>query len=174
MPYVIALVIIIVAAGALLLFRQSAEAPAQVAEEPVATEEASPEMTDTEAVIETNLTAPEQATLDAEEAVAKPVEEETLEVSSTSYEATASYLTPKRTEHDIAVTLEIKDNIIVGADVTYDGGEAATPAHSGFDGAYATEVIGADISEVTLSRVGGASLTSDAFNEAVADIRAQI
>jgi hypothetical protein len=35
-------------------------------------------------------------------------------------------------------------------------------------------VIGENISDINLSRVGGASLTTEAFNEAVAQIAAQV
>ena len=173
MSYLIAFIIIIVAAGALLLFRQPVEAPEAIMEETARTEE---------------VEAVEQAEMDmlnTEEAAA--LESETsVEMESTSqntspaveaassYEAEASYFTPKRTEHDIGVTLELEGTTIVAADVTYDGGAPTTPQHSAFDGAYASEVIGKNVNDVQLSRVGGASLTSDAFNEAVAEIRAQL
>jgi molybdopterin-binding protein len=74
----------------------------------------------------------------------------------------------------LIITLELEGETIVASNITYDGGPAITPAHSGFDGAYSAEIIGQNINEIDLSRVGGASLTSVAFNEAVADIRAQL
>jgi len=91
-----------------------------------------------------------------------------------TFVAEASYFTPRRTEHDLIITLELEGETIVASNITYDGGPAITPAHSGFDGAYSAEIIGQNINEIDLSRVGGASLTSVAFNEAVADIRAQL
>lgn len=94
-------------------------------------------------------------------------------VSKKQYSATASYFTPRRDEHKIGVNLSLNGNKITGAKVTYDGGEPSTPSHGAFDGAYKAEVIGKDINEVALSRVGGASLTSNAFNQAVEMIRAQ-
>lgn len=168
MPYVIAFVIIIVAAGALLLFRQPAEAPALDAT--ASTQEA--------------VTAAENEAMD-NDPIIEIEADAALEVSQTededfdpaddrrTFTAEASYLTPKRTEHDIVVSLTLKDRVVVDADVTYDGGAAQTPAHSGFDGAYKSEVIGKTLNEISLSRVGGASLTSDAFNEAVAEIRSE-
>ena len=188
MPYVIALVIMIVAAGALLLFRQPAETPITPVPE---------EMTETS--MEQGYGFPEGFTPPTEpppsmnpegettvEAVLKmeeievTEEETTPEVSNDSTAARqtlvaeASYLTPKRTEHDLVVTLELDGETVVAANVTYDGGPAMTPMHSAFDGAYTTEVIGVNVNEIDLSPVGGASLTSVAFNEAVADIRAQL
>lgn len=147
MTYVIAFVIMIVAAGALLVFRSAAEAPTvTIAENIQAT---------TETVVETATEKQESDT-------------------AGEFSATASYFTPKRTEHDIDVSLTLDGDTIVSAGVLYDGGAAITPAHIGFDDAYKVEVIGQNINEVKLSRVGGASLTSDAFNVAVAEIRTQL
>jgi hypothetical protein len=87
--------------------------------------------------------------------------------------AEASYFTPRRTEHEILVSLTLKDRVVVDADVTYDGGAGVTPSHQAFDAAYTSEVVGKRLNEINLSRVGGASLTSEAFNEAVAAMRAQ-
>jgi hypothetical protein len=84
-----------------------------------------------------------------------------------TFTANASYFTPRRTQHDIEVTLTLKDRVVVDANVTYDGGAAATPNHTRFDDAYRSEVIGKRLNQISLSRTGGASLTSEAFNEAV-------
>ncbi|MFT5831666.1 MAG: hypothetical protein ACI9SY_000033 [Candidatus Paceibacteria bacterium] len=184
MPYLIAFVIIIVAAGALLLFNRPVEAPAtQETPETVRVE--------TEAMLPEGYTPPaeqppssnsggEDAAMEvggeapADDSISLEVPPEFVSAASETYVAEASYFTPRRKEHDIAVTVELEGSTIVAANVTYDGGPAATPAHSGFDGAYAAEVIGQDINDVELSRTGGASLTSVAFNEAVAEIRAQL
>jgi hypothetical protein len=72
------------------------------------------------------------------------------------------------------VTLDLDGETIVDANVAYNGGTAQTPQHISFDEAYLTQVIGQDINNVQLSRVGGSSLTSAAFNEAVTDIKAQL
>ncbi len=92
-----------------------------------------------------------------------------------AYTENSSYLTPARTEHKMAVTLSIADGIVTDASVTYDGQSDgfSNPNHERFNAAYKTEVIGKKLSDVSLSRVGGASLTSKAFNEAVAKIVAQ-
>ena len=87
-----------------------------------------------------------------------------------TYTADASYYTPKRREHIISVTLLLQDDVITSADVRYDGVEAKTPSHLQFDGAYESLVLGVEVDTLDLSRVGGASLTTTAFNEALADI----
>lgn len=91
------------------------------------------------------------------------------------YSATAEYQTPARTELEIAVTLTLDDaGVVTEADIEYDG----TPGYSNanqerFDAAYKNEVIGRPLEDISLSRVGGASLTSGAFNDAVATIADQ-
>ena len=81
----------------------------------------------------------------------------------------SSYVTPKKTTFSIALTLTVSDNIITDAHIAYDGLNEgySTPGQERFDAEYKEEVIGKNIREVSLSRVGGASLTSKSFNEAV-------
>jgi uncharacterized protein with FMN-binding domain len=87
------------------------------------------------------------------------------------YEATASYFTPNNTEHIIDVALTITNGAVTDVDVVYDGSSAKTPNHSRFDAAVAGDVVGVELDDVQLSRTGGASLTSEAFNEAVETIK---
>ena len=97
-----------------------------------------------------------------------------VEATAKTFTETGSYLTPARTEHKIAVTLTLLNGIVTEADVIYDGEKGfSNPSHERFDGAYAVEVIGKPLSDISLSRVGGASLTSTAFNEAVTKIAAK-
>ena len=88
-----------------------------------------------------------------------------------TYTATAYYFTPKRVRHEILVTLGIQDAVITSADVQYDRAEAKTPSHLGFDDAYRPLTVGVVVDDLDLSRVGGASLTTIAFNEALTDIK---
>lgn len=92
--------------------------------------------------------------------------------STDQYSATGEYQTPARTNHEIAVTLTLDEaGIVTDANVEYDG----TPGYSNanqerFDAAYKNEVIGKPLEDISLSRVGGASLSTGAFNDAVATI----
>jgi hypothetical protein len=187
MPYIIAFVIIIVAAGALLLFNRPVEAPMTTS-----TEEALvPIENETMQGVPEGFTSPptpppsnnrggEESMMEMDveaELESEVVPEAVMNDSQTTtqtYVAEASYFTPRRTEHDMEITFELEGETVRGVNVTYDGGPAATPAHSGFDSAYKAEVIGQNINDIELSRTGGASLTSVAFNEAVAEIRAQL
>lgn len=95
-------------------------------------------------------------------------------VTGATFTENVSYLTPARTEHTMIVSLTIVDGVVTDSSIIYDEGEGfSNPNQERFDGAYKAEVIGKPLSEISLSRVGGASLTSQAFNDAVAKIAAQ-
>ncbi len=90
-----------------------------------------------------------------------------------SFTENVSYLTPARTEHKMAVTLTVEGGVVTDSSIVYDGGEGfSNPNQERFDAAYKVEVIGKPLSDIALSRVGGASLTSEAFNQAVVKIAA--
>lgn len=107
----------------------------------------------------------------------RPAEEEAPVAGgvASTFTASGNYLTPARTSHQIDVTLTVNAaGIITAADVVYDGGAGfSNPNQERFDNAYSSLVVGQSIDTVSLSRVGGASLTSRAFNDAVASIRAE-
>ena len=111
------------------------------------------------------------------EEIVEPVALETVdteEVETIKSSTEVSYLTPRRTEHTMQIALEIEEDIITDATILYDNGAASSKSHLSFDAVYEEFVIGANIKTLSLSRVGGASLTSDAYNEAVEVIREQI
>lgn len=97
--------------------------------------------------------------------------------ASGTFSASGEYLTPARTEHDVAVSLTLTNDIVTDVSVKFDGnsepGQYSNANQGRFDAAYKELVIGKRLDEISLSRVGGASLTSRAFNEAVAQIRDQ-
>jgi hypothetical protein len=177
MPYVFAFVIIIVAAGALLLFRQPAEEAVVTNTDPAVEEAADMRAESANNVPEgftPPTTPPPSAAEDTEVTADESAVASEAEASTETYSAMASYFTPNRTEHEMEVVLDLEGETIVDANVAYNGGTAQTPQHISFDEAYLTQVIGQDINNVQLSRVGGSSLTSAAFNEAVTDIKAQL
>ncbi|MFN3187972.1 MAG: hypothetical protein ACK42D_00280 [Candidatus Paceibacteria bacterium] len=94
-----------------------------------------------------------------------------------TYQASGEYLTPARTEHVVDVTLTLENGIVTNSTVLFDGraeGESSNDNQARFADAYKTQVIGKSLGEISLSRVGGASLTSRAFNEAVVKIAAEV
>jgi hypothetical protein len=102
-------------------------------------------------------------------------DDETAAVAQAILSGTAKYNTPARVTHDIAVTFTLKDDIVNDVSVNYDNGKGpANDYQKRFESKYRAEIIGKKLNEVSLSRVGGASLTSNGFNEAVKAIKAQI
>ena len=93
----------------------------------------------------------------------------TEDLEPTIVEGSATYLTPNRQEHTVDITFTVTNGIVSDAEVTYDESDGYSNSHQErFDAAYKAEVIGTALNNVSLSRVGGASLTSEAFNEAAA------
>jgi hypothetical protein len=119
----------------------------------------------------------EQATLETTEIVeiveanAEPAK---MEAARATYTARGEYQTPARIEHIIDVTLTLEGDIVTGADIIYDEGSGFSNSHQErFDSGYRAQVIGKSLDQISLSRVGGASITSRSFNEVVTAIEAQ-
>lgn len=175
MPIVIAIVGILVVGAGIYLFTNQ---PARLDETEVAV-----------AVDESSTTSDDGLSLDdgfesdtnvqisteADEVVEALIEAETVVDTPTVRSVDASYLTPARTRHTITIKLTLSSDIVTDASVVYDDGAGfSNPHQERFDGAYKAEVIGKPLGDIRLSRVGGASLTSGAFNEAVQQIAAQL
>lgn len=148
MPYLIALIILVVAGIAFAVMQSDPR-------EPVA-----------ETTEVTSRNAEEEAPLE-------PEVNTTSGAAGATYQSEATYLTPARIEHTVGVNLTVADGIVTDATVTYNGGEPETPQQGNFEDAYRSEVIGQRLEDLELSRVGGASLTSRAFNDAVDNIIAE-
>ncbi len=157
MPIVVAILGVIMVVLGVLLFTLS---PAEETTPVVQTEE----MNRTE-----TMEAEEEAVVETE-----PLVDVETSLMANTYTGSGTYLTPARTSHEIEVSLTVENGIVTAADVIYDGGEGfSNPNQERFDGAYEAQVVGKSLDSISLSRVGGASLTSEAFNQAVAAIRAQ-
>jgi len=170
----IALVVLALIAGGAVFTQSREQSVAEVATtqaetaRPAEAESVAAELLPSEPEVETNPVVSEVI-----EAPAAQVPETVAQFTDGTYTAPASYFTPRRTKHDMDITLTIVDDIITAAVITYDGGVAQTPIHSRFDEAYRAEIIGQPLEQVSLSRTGGASLTSGAFNEALVEIKTQ-
>ena len=182
MPVVIAVVAILALVGVGAYFWSGDESPAREPEVSIEVTDTNPEEPEAEPEAELESESNEIATAEsdtAEDSTADPdtTANESAEATAPqeeTYVASATYLTPARTSHAIDVTLTVADGIVVSADVVYDEGEGFSNAHQErFNGVYREEVLGQSLSSIDLSRVGGASLTSEAFNEAVAQIETE-
>ncbi len=91
-----------------------------------------------------------------------------------TFSATAPYTAPGNAKHNVAVSLTLSGDIVTGATVSYSGDKVDTSTNfqNRFSNAYQAQVIGKKLDSISLSRVGGASLTSNAFNNAVNQIKA--
>lgn len=91
--------------------------------------------------------------------------------SKTVTSQTVTYRTPARSDNQVAVTVTLTNNTVSDVSVNYNGGNGVYNNYQKrFDGDYRTQVVGKSISDISLSRVGGASLTSKAFNDALASV----
>ena len=91
------------------------------------------------------------------------------------YKAPGHYTSPAGREI-IEVTVTLEDDLIAQIHVEWTDGDASEEvAHfqNAFDGDIQSVVIGVDIDEIVVDRVGGSSLTSSGFNEAIEQIKLQ-
>jgi|GEM_PF-885700 len=195
MPYIIALIAIAIAAIAFTVLRTDpVTEPENITTEEVRLPEETDSIPEDEVnTSETEVTPVLEAELEVSQATTTPISTEEPDISLVSeiadtpavvaantsfadgsYTTRTSYFTPRRTEHIMDITLTVENDIVTGATIIWDG-EAApkTPSHSGFDAAYKAEVVGQPLEAISLSRVGGASLTSGAFNEAISTIQVE-
>jgi hypothetical protein len=90
-----------------------------------------------------------------------------------TYTATARYNSPGGVQ-SITVKLTIAGNIVTDSSLQQTATEREDEQYQGaFESEYKSNVVGKKISELSLSRVAGASLTNDGFNSALADIENQ-
>ena len=157
MPIVVAILgIIIVVLGAVVFLGPEPTATPDV---PVATENA-------------NRTEEIQAAEESAVTTNPNSKPETALVPETVTES-ATYLTPARTEHKVTVILTLEGDVVTDSNVLYNDAETySDPNQELFDNAYQPLVIGKTLDQISLARVGGASLTTGAFNDALAKIKA--
>ena len=144
MPYIIAIIIIALGAVGFTFFKgttKTVEAPT-----PAIAEEMTPQAIPTKETIATTF-------------------------KNGTYKNTVTYQTPNRTEYQLDVTLTVSNDVVTDAKVAYSQGAEKDPNAQRFEGAYKTEVIGKSLDSINLSRVGGASLTTGAFNKALTQIK---
>jgi len=172
MPILLVIGAIIIAVGAGAFVYLSREPATTLEPEIIRIEEVQeieipePETTDDEASRETVTNPDTSATTIADTSVVTAAPE--------TFSATGNYLTPARTAHTVDLTLVLEGDTVADATIIFDGktaaGQYSNDNQARFDAAYKTQVVGKRLSDISLSRVGGASLTSQAFNEAVATI----
>jgi hypothetical protein len=159
MPFIIAIVIIVIAGigFALTKSNQSSDPVVTAPENIIRIEETEIALTE-----QTVITATEEAVV--VEDTASPG------IPDGTHTANVTYFTPKRDEYSLSVSLTTENGVVTDATIIYGQGAEVDPNPQRFDGAYREVVIGQKLEDINLSRVGGASLTTAAFNEAVEQI----
>ena len=95
--------------------------------------------------------------------------------STKTYTAAITYRVPSPEQNSITVNLTVTDGVITAADVNNIANSPESKQYSSrFMSSYKTVVVGQKLSDISLTRVGGASLTSNAFNAAVNAIKTQV
>ena len=90
-----------------------------------------------------------------------------------TYTSEASYQAPSGIE-SITVQLTVADDTVTAVSATGDAVDhEAREFQSRFASAISSEVVGADLASLSVTRVAGSSLTSNGFNTALDDIRSQ-
>ena len=95
----------------------------------------------------------------------------TVSYKDGTYTQTGRYVSPGGAE-SIDVSVTIADNIITSAEVKGNASRGDAKAYqSDFIAGYKSSVVGKEVDSVSLSRVAGASLTSNGFNTALDAIK---
>lgn len=90
-----------------------------------------------------------------------------------TYSATGTYMSPGGNEN-LPVTLVVKGDVVTDATVTVGATKnESVNWQKAFIFGYKTQVIGKKISEISLSKVSGSSLTPKGFMDALAKIETQ-
>jgi uncharacterized protein with FMN-binding domain len=90
-----------------------------------------------------------------------------------TYKATGDYVSPGGNQ-EITVSVTVKDGVITDTSAQNGASDTESKEHQeDFIDNYKSQVVGKKLSEVSLSRVSGSSLTSQGFNDAIQQIRDQ-
>jgi uncharacterized protein with FMN-binding domain len=88
-----------------------------------------------------------------------------------TYSASTSYFTPDGQE-DAKLTITIANNVVTASDFSEQALSGEGQRYQDrFDGNYKSEVVGQKVGDISLSRVAGASLTTDGFSQALEQIK---
>jgi hypothetical protein len=85
-----------------------------------------------------------------------------------------TYVAPGNANHTMTVTLTLKGDVVTASSITFGGDKVGESSkyQNRFMSAYQSQVIGKKLDTIKLSRVGGASLTTGGFNDAIAKVKA--
>ena len=92
-----------------------------------------------------------------------------------TYTSNITYRLPNGGSHDMEVILTLEEDTVTEMTIHYDGDRSggSTPNQERFNQAAAPLVVGQKVDTIALSRVGGSSLTTGGFNDALEEIKGQ-
>lgn len=89
-----------------------------------------------------------------------------------TFAATTSYNVPEGDTNSVSVNMTVKDGVITAVSATHDYPNRQSGRFTDwFDQELQAEVVGKSLGGLSVSRVGGASLTSNAFDDVLDTIR---
>lgn len=128
---------------------------------------------------DSNATSTASSTVDArDEEVSDTITQQIvdeLDYEAGSYTGNASYDLPNGVNHEMAVNMSIEGDMITEVEVVYNGDDTtgSTDYQVRFNEEIDSVIVGQQVQDVDLSRVGGASLTTAGFNRAFEQIKAE-
>lgn len=97
------------------------------------------------------------------------------ESSRITLEEEWSYIVGRDNRNSMQVIVEVDDEIVTDVEVNHTASSLKSEHHHHeFDLIYRDQVIGKPISEVNVERVAGSTVTTDVFNETIANMREQL
>ncbi len=190
MPYLIAIAIIIVAGIGFTLFQSDdttvsapitdTEITREITNEEVTNSDPSsvttPVTENTNTPTETTPSpAPAENTKPAVVSTPKPAETAptvAYDYKNGTYTSKITYNVPDHKTYTMDVTLTIDKDKVTSSNIVYSSNASGDGNTKKFNNAYSSQVIGKDVDSINLSRVGGASLTTNAFNNAIEAVKA--
>jgi len=92
-----------------------------------------------------------------------------------TYSATVTYRVPSPEQNTISIQITLDKGVVTDVEAKNIANSPQSVQYgTRFMSSYKTEVVGQKLNDINLSRVGGASLTSNAFNAALTAIKAQV
>ena len=90
------------------------------------------------------------------------------------YSARGSYTPPSNRTEEVDVTLTLKDSVVTNLEVETSGNHPTSKMHQrDFTSNVQEQVVGRNLDELDVDKVGGSSLTSAGFNKALDTIRSE-
>jgi cytoskeletal protein RodZ len=101
-----------------------------------------------------------------------PAPADTNTYKNGTYRTQSSYRTPDGT-YQMDVSLTISNDKITASTLSFDADGSRDGYSKRFSSSYQSQIVGKSLEGLSVSRVGGASLTTRAFNTALSSIRSQ-